>query len=222
MIRINLLKPEKKEWKETGAPAAVQEVPREKAKAPSGNLIILLAIVGIAALFYFQKKSLDREQDLLSRAKQEKNKLQYVITKLAEIEAQKANLQKKIDLITELQAQQAVVVHLMDEISKALPEWVWLTETAFDKGIVSIKGKALSNNLIADYMIALENSPYLSRVDIKSSTQRTVQNNQFLEFLLTANVSTKPESAAAPPGTAPAGTPAPATVQKPAAKGGTK
>jgi Tfp pilus assembly protein PilN len=220
MIRINLLKPEKKEWKETSA-LPVQEAPKEKAKAPSGNLIILLAIVGIAALFYVQKKALDREQDLLSRAKQEKNKLQYVITKLAEIETQKANLEKKIDLITELQGQQAVVVRIMDEISKALPEWVWLTEAAFDKGIVSIKGKALSNNLIADYMIALEGSPYLAKVDIKSSTQKTSQNNQFLEFQLTANVSAKPE-AAAPPGAPPSATPVPATVPKPAAKGGTK
>ncbi len=221
MIRINLLKPEKKEWKDVSA-LPVQEIPKEKGKAPSGNLIILLAVVGIAALFYVQKRALDREADLLSQAKQEKNKLQYVITKLAEIEAQKANLEKKINLITELQARQAVIVHIMDEVSKALPEWVWLTEASYDKGVVSIKGKALSNNLIADYMIALENSPFLAKVDIKSSTQKTVQNNQFLEFLLTANVSAQPETAAPPPGTPPAGTAAAPTVQKPAAKGGTK
>jgi type IV pilus assembly protein PilN len=221
MIRINLLKPEKKEWKDVSA-LPVQEVPKEKAKAPSGNLIILLAVVGIAALFYVQKRALDRESDLLNRAKQEKGKLQYVITKLAEIETQKANLEKKIALITDLQAQQAVVVHIMDEISKALPDWVWLTEAAYDKGVVSIKGKALSNNLIADYMIALENSPYLAKVDIKSSTQKTTQNSQYLEFLLTASVSAQPESAAAPPGTPPPGTaPAPA-APKPAAKRGTK
>lgn len=221
MIRINLLKPEKKEWKDTAPGLPVQEAPREKAKAPSGNLIILLAIVGIAALFYLQKRALDREQALLNQAKQEKAKLQYVITKLAEIETQKATLEKKIDLITQLQAQQEVVVRIMDEISKALPEWVWLTEAAFDKGIVSLKGKALSNNLIGDYMIALENSPYLARVDIKGSTQKTVKNNQFLEFMLTAAVSAQPE-AAAPPGAPPAETPAPAAVAKPAAKGGTK
>jgi len=221
MIRINLLKPEKKEWKDVSA-LPVQEVPKEKTKAPSGNLIILLAVVGIAALFYVQKRDLDHESDLLNRAKQDRGKLQYVITKLAEIETQKANLEKKITLITDLQAQQAMVVHIMDEISKALPDWVWLTEAAYDKGMVSIKGKALSNNLIADYMIALENSPYLAKVDIKSSTQKTAQNNQYLEFLLTASVSAQPESAAPPPGTPPPGTPPAPAAPKPAAKRGTK
>lgn len=224
MIRINLLKPEKKEWKDVGA-APVQEVPREKRKVPSGNLIVLLAVVGIAALFFVQKQSLDREQGLLNQAKQEKNKLQYVIVKLAEIENQKANLEKKINLITELQSQQVLVVRVMDEISKALPEYVWLTEATYDKGVISVKGKAMSNNLIADYMIALEESSYLSKVDIRSSTQKTIKNNQFLEFLLTATVSPKPETAAPPPGSppaAPAGTAATATVRKPAAKGGTK
>ncbi|MBN2205968.1 MAG: PilN domain-containing protein [Candidatus Aminicenantes bacterium] len=221
MIRINLLKPEKKEWKETAPGLPVQEATKEKAKTPSGNLIILLAVVGIAALFYLQKRSLDREEALLNQAKQEKNKLQYVIAKLAEIETQKATLEKKIDLITQLQAQQEVVVRIMDEVSKALPEWVWLTETAFDKGVVTLKGKALSNNLIGDYMIALENSPYLARVDIKSSTQKTVKNSQFHEFLLTAAVSAKPETAA-PPGPLPAETPVPASVAKPAVKGGQK
>jgi Tfp pilus assembly protein PilN len=71
-------------------------------------------------------------------------------------------------------------------------------------------------------MIALEDSPYLAKVDIKSSTQKTSQNNLYLEFQLTANVSAKPETAAPPPGTPPAGAPDPAAVAKPAAKGGTK
>lgn len=221
MIRINLLKPEKKEWKDVSA-LPVHEAPKEKKKVPSGNLILLLAFVGIAALFYIQKRAIDREQNLLNLAKQEKNKLQYVIAKLIEIETQKANLEKKINLITDLQAQQAVVVHIMDEISKTLPEWVWLTEASFDRGTVTIKGKALSNNLVGDYVIALEDSPFLAKVDIKSSAQRTVKNNLFLEFLLTANVSAQPEKTALPPGTPPAGTAAPPTAQKPAAKGGTK
>ncbi len=47
-------------------------------------------------------------------------------------------------------------------MSRRLPDWVWLTEIIFDDKGIQIKGKALSNNLIADYISSLENSAQYS------------------------------------------------------------
>ncbi|MFW6160032.1 MAG: PilN domain-containing protein, partial [Acidobacteriota bacterium] len=48
-------------------------------------------------------------------------------------------------------------------------------------------GRALSNNLIADYIFNLEESPYFQNIELISSTQRRERNDQFLEFALTLN-----------------------------------
>lgn len=190
MIRINLLKPERKEIGEE--PTGLAPEVREKRRTPLASLIILLAIVAIGALYYLQDKALKEEKNRLNVAQEEKKQLQYVTAALEELEHQKSTLQRKINLINSLKARQEIAVRTMDELSKNIPGWVWLTETSYTAQEISIKGRALSNNLIADYVYSLENSPYLSDVKIISIAQRSVQSNQFLEFTLTARYDLPP------------------------------
>ncbi len=184
MIKINLLKPEKKELRET---PVIPVTEKKVKKTPSLSfLIFFLFIVAIVALFLFQRKALEKERELLRKAEQERNELQYVIVKLEELEKKKSLFSSKIDLINKLMIQQEIPVRIMDELSKNIPEWVWLTEATFKDQNLEIKGNALSNSLIADYIFNLENSPYFDNVNLISSTQRMIGNDQFLEFSLTA------------------------------------
>jgi len=210
MIRINLLKPETKDLREPAVtPGPVEEGAR---KGPNvGSLIFLILIIALGAVFFFQKKAFDRENALLVRARQEKSQLQYVEAKLEEQRRARESLNQKIMLIESLNAQRDLAPRLMDEISRRLPDWVWLTEVVYDAKGLSIKGRALSNNLIADYISALEASPQVMNVNLVSSTQKTLQGDQYLEFALRAAVEKKPE--AAPPGP-------PGPAAKPAGKKG--
>lgn len=183
MIRINLLKPETRELKEPGTPSGVPEF-KPKKKANLGNLIFLALIVGLGAFYYLQKKAFDNENALLAAAQQEKQQLQYVTAKLEELKLQKASLERKINLINDLKAQQDLPVKIMDELSRNLPDWVWLTEMTYNAKGIQIKGKALSNNLIAEYIANLENSPDLMNINLVSSTQRKVQKSEYYEFSL--------------------------------------
>lgn len=184
MIRINLLKPETKEVREAAPAAPVVEV-RERKAPPIANIILILAIVLLAALFFLQKRALDQEKQRLAAAQEEKRQLAYVSEKLLELQKQKEIFEKKINLITSLKAQQPIAVILLNEISKCLPDWVWLTEVSYENRVLQIRGSALSNNLIADFIRNLEDSPYLENVDLRSSVQRTVSDQTFLEFALT-------------------------------------
>ncbi len=187
MIRINLLKPETRDFKEAGPPGAPEFKPPKK-PANVGNLIFLLLVIGLGAFYFLQQRAFNRENELLDQANREKAKLQYVIAKLEEVKKQKESLERKINLINNLKAQQDLAVRLMDDLSRFLPEWVWLTEVTFDPKGLLIKGKALSNNLIADYIAALEASPNLRNVSIISSVQKDTRRDQYLEFSLNAAV----------------------------------
>jgi len=184
MIRINLLKPEKKELKET--PGIPTPKIRKERKIPFSYLIFLLLIIVVVALYLMQRNTVNEEKNLLQAAQAEKESLEYVTQKLEQLEQQKKTLQRKISLINYLKAQQPIAVTIMDELSKHIPEWVWLIETKYEEQLVEITGRALSNNLIADYIFNLENSPYFMDVNLISSTQRTEKNSQYLEFTLTA------------------------------------
>lgn len=185
MIRINLLKPGKKE---ISGPQAAAE-PEFEEKRPSSTLyglIYLLMIVAIGALFWTQRNAIAHEEELLAQAQVERESLQYVETKLQELEQQKELLQRKINLINRLRSKQGSAVLIMDHLSWNIPDWLWLTEATYSNFNLRLTGKALSNNLIADYISNLERSPYFSNVDLISSTLRQVQNSEYMEFSLTA------------------------------------
>jgi len=185
MIRVNLLKPEKKDIREESTGLAPEI--KEKKRTPFASLLIIVAIAAVAALYFLQDKAIKTEQDLLTVAQEEKKQLEYVLAALDKLEQQKSTLERKINLINQLKARQEIAVRTMDELSKNIPGWVWLTETTYDAQEITIKGRALSNNLIADYVYNLENSPHLSNVKIVSINQKSTQsNNQYLEFSLTA------------------------------------
>jgi type IV pilus assembly protein PilN len=197
MIRINLLKPENKDIRETVVTAGISE---EKGPKGSniGNLIFLLLVIGLGLFYFFQQRAFDRENTLLSKARQEKSQLQYVEAKLEEQKRIRESLDRKITLIENLNAQRDLVPRLMDELSRRLPDWVWLSEVSYDSKGLQIKGRALSNNLISDFIDSLEASPQFMNVMLVSSTQRAGQGDQFLEFTLRALIEKKPEPVPAP------------------------
>jgi type IV pilus assembly protein PilN len=215
MIRINLLKPETKDIKEPIAGPGVPEEPTKK--GPNlGNLIFLALVIGLGAFYFFQQKAFKRENALLATARQEKAQLSYVEEALKKQQAYRESLDRKITLIESLNAQRDLAPRLMDELSRRLPDWVWLNEVVYDAKGIQIKGRSLSNNLIADYISGLEASPQIMNVNLVSSTQKTTQGDQYLEFTLRAALETKPEPVPPPEKTEPAAKPG----AKPAAKKG--
>jgi Tfp pilus assembly protein PilN len=199
MIRINLLKPETKDKEPVVSPGVVEEGGK---KGPNiGNLIFLALVIGLGAFYFFQKKAFDRETALLATARQEKAQLQYVEAKLEEQRKARESLDRKITLIENLNAQRDLTPRLMDELSRRLPDWVWLNEIVYDEKGIQIKGRALSNNLVADYVTNLEASPQIMNVGVVVTAQKTTQGDQYQEFTLRAMIEKKPEpvpAAAAP------------------------
>ena len=188
MIRINLLKSDRTDApRAAGLPAPkIKEKKERKPLEFNYSLIILLGIVAIAALFYTQNKSLKTEKDLLEQAQQQKNQLRDVVTTLDQLEQQRAVFEKKISLINTLKSRQTIAIDILAQLSRSLPEWVWLTEASYAGDTVTVKGRAINNNLVAEYISRMEESPYFRNVNVPSSTQKTTGNNVYYEFTITA------------------------------------
>lgn len=187
MIRINLLKPEAKEVREPEKPG-IPKVARERKRASIGTIIFLLLLVSLAGYYFYQHWQIQKEKQLIAQAQQEKNQLQYVVAKLEEVKLQKANLEMKINLIRQLKANQDIAVRIMDEINRRIPDYVWLKDASFDGQTLKIKGEAISNNLIADFITNLQRSETFGQVNLIVSTQKTQGGVVYLEFDMTVPV----------------------------------
>jgi len=192
MIRVNLIKAESKEFEAPAGPLEGEAAEKKKPAVPT-NLLIVAAIIIVAALGLLLKRAIDRERSLLQAAQAEKATLEPVLEKLGAIGEQKLFLEKKISLINDLKSRQGEAVRLMETLSSALPDWVWLSEVKYARRNISIKGKALTNLLVSDYMHNLEKSGLFDLVSLMGTAQKTQGGTQYTEFTLSANVPGPPE-----------------------------
>jgi Tfp pilus assembly protein PilN len=193
MIRVNLIKTEKKEFEPLPGLTEGDLLEKKPKPAPT-NMLIVAGLILVVALGFLLKRSLDQERLRLQASQAEKKTLEPVLEKLAAIGDQKLFLEKKIKLINDLKARQGEAVQLMETLSASLPEWVWLSEARFARRSIQIKGKALTNIQISDYMHDLENSGLFDLVSLIGSTQKNQGGTLYLEFTLSANVPGPPET----------------------------
>lgn len=181
MIRINLLSEERKKKK------------KKKIKGPSNFLVTVglaalsaVLIAGGAALFF---------KNQVSRLKMniESNK-----TKLADLakKTNEANRYEKLNkeitqrnaIIENLKKNQSIPVKILDNVSTAIPEGVWLVNLAYrDSGVV-IEGQAFSNIDIVSYVENLKKSVDFTDVYLEESRQIEVGKVQVYRFKLNFKV----------------------------------
>jgi len=172
MIKINLLKPEKKEMAAGRANVSTSDESREsKMSVPALIGAIAITVGTIGLLYFLQSSNLNSEKKLLEERTLRKAELEIVLQKLAELEATKIELDRKIKIINDLKLKQKDAVLMMDKLSRCLPDWVWLVDLNFNNGALQLSGKALSNNLIADLVNNLQTSNSFINVKLKSTSR---------------------------------------------------
>jgi type IV pilus assembly protein PilN len=212
LIRINLLT-------EARAAAARKKSPFLPSGARLNNVILLggvvagLLYIGIMALVLTSRsKALDED---IVRAQEEVARLKSIIDEVKGYEDKKASLEAKIQLINNLKTNQKGPVRLMDEISKALPDLVWLSELTVSGDQVSLRGRTLSPNAVATYLENLKKSPFFAEPVFRNlgregGSQGIYTWEMSLTFTNAQALSAAP-GAGSGPAAGPATTPAPGT-----------
>jgi type IV pilus assembly protein PilN len=192
MIRINL------------APGTERPT-KAKAKGPAGPAIpagalqsyLLLALfaggalVVCAGLWWFKSAQLRDLDTRIAADEKRQRDLQAIKLQVDQFQQRKAILENKVAVIEKLRAAQKSPVHMLDEVSKALPDYVWLTAMDETAGNVKFAGQSNSLAAVADFISALQRSGWFPSVEL--TTAQDQQN--LVSFTLTA-VFKDPELAA--------------------------
>ena len=198
MIRINLLAVERATKRSTaGARTALTPAQRVTIGA---SLILVLTVLGIGWWFWSLRMHSAQLDTDIARAETETQQLRSVLAQVQKFEARKAQLQQRVTLIEQLRKGQSGPVHLLDEVSKSVPERLWLITMNQKAAEFTIEGQTTSLTSLSDFVSNLEASSWFKRpVEIVDSTvQPNSQTGDVVRFTIRANFD-NPDLAAKPP-----------------------
>jgi type IV pilus assembly protein PilN len=204
MIRINLLAVEK--------PVAKTRSFNFNISDKAGPIAAVLIVVGAMSWVGWNYYSLMQEdaklRSELVATRAEKQRLAPILKEVELFDQRKKELQERVTLIEELRTNQVGPVHMLDQISRSLPDRLWLTDMKQTGDDVQMDGRTSSLSSLADLVSNLEASGYFRKpVEILSSEEEKNNEKDLIKFSIKATFelpgARKPASPAAPgvPGT---------------------
>jgi type IV pilus assembly protein PilN len=185
MIRINLLAAERTLSKpqRTLIPAA------QRVTLGAGILIVATA-AGIGWWYWSLQTESRRIDAEIARAETETQQLRSVLSQVQKFETRKAQLQQRVTLIEQLRKGQTAPVHLLDEISRSVPDRLWLTGMTQQGPSFTLDGQTTSLTALSDFVANLEASPWFKRpVEIvDSQVDHNPQTGELVRFTVKANM----------------------------------
>ncbi|MBI3492527.1 MAG: PilN domain-containing protein [Acidobacteria bacterium] len=186
MIRINLLATDREKAKKKGA--AVLGTVGQKLTMGC-TLILILAVVFVGWRYWALTRESNRLDAEISAAQQETTRLHSVIQQVQQFEQRKAQLQQRVVLIEELRRGQTGPVHMLDQVSRALPSMLWLSELKQTGTDVTIDGRCTTLTGLSDFVANLEASGYFKRsIEIVSTTTEPLPQppGELIRFIIKA------------------------------------
>lgn len=178
MIKINLLR---------------EKVDHSATYALQGALYVCSLLLSVFLIFLihdsvvFEKNAkLDEKSSLERRL----TKLNVVTKRVQELEEKQKTLKEKLTTIATLKKKKNGPVHVLDDLTNSLPEKSWVNDITQKDGMVSIKGVALDNQTIAEFMSRVGKYPLFDsdKVELVKSTELIRDKVKLKEFFLTVQL----------------------------------
>jgi type IV pilus assembly protein PilN len=203
MIRINLLAADREKQPRKAASLGF-DIGQKVTLVCS--LILVATALGVGWWWWMLDRESARLTSEIAAAERETARLKTILTQVAQFESQKQQLQQRVSLIEELRKGQTGPVHLVDQLSRAMPEMLWLTSLGQDGGEITVDGRCTTLTALSDFVSNLERSGYFRRpVEILDSQveQVTGSSAELIKFQLKATFAlpgTEPQPKAAAAG----------------------
>lgn len=193
MIRINLLAVERAVKKTRVAIPAAQRV-------TIGAALILLTTLLVIGWWFWSLRVQSQQLDTdIASAEIQTRQFRGVLTEMQTFEARRAQLQQRVTLIEQLRRGQNEPVHVLDEVSRALPDRIWLVTMNQQGPAFTLEGRATTLSSLSDFVTSLEASSWFKKpVEILDSAVDQTPQGDIVRFTIRAT-SENPEAPAAPP-----------------------
>jgi type IV pilus assembly protein PilN len=171
MIRINLLAVERDRGKRRSGPTVAASGPQatQQKITLACSLILVLTGLGIGWWYWSLQLQTDRIEEDIVTSQKETARLRTLIQQVQANDARRAQLQQRVGLIEELRKGRDLPVRMLDEISRSLPDMLWLTEIKQQGNDVTIVGRCTSLTALSDFVENLKLGGYFKPPEILDS-----------------------------------------------------
>lgn len=175
MIKINLAR-EGRAVRGAGAGAAAASGQTSAAAPAQLNNIIVVSLlvaglIAAGAYWFINSRLLAERLATVETRRTEAAKLESIIKDVENYQKRKDSLQQRIDLINQLKQNQKGPVRIMDQISRDLPDLVWLDTMNIETTGITIGGRGLNPVAIGNFVENVKNDPYFEEPNLQAMTQ---------------------------------------------------
>jgi type IV pilus assembly protein PilN len=133
---------------------------------------MLIGLLALALNWWIWNRRVEDKQEEVAAAQREVEAMASVIKEVEDYKAKKAELQRKIGIINDLKANQRGPVRVMDYVSRALPELLWLDRMRMTGSTLQIEGRAFNTNAVANFIENLDKVPEFDEPTLRSTEEQ--------------------------------------------------
>jgi Tfp pilus assembly protein PilN len=174
--------------------------------------VVAISMVAIVGLFWAQRARELSVNEKLQKAEQDSIRFATVIREKRKAQAQRDSVVRQVEMIRSFDNKRFVWPHLMDEVSRAMPPYTWLTSMMQTNTITAapqqpadpkapvdpdsavavpqvqfrVVGNTVDIQALTRFMKVLEASPFIENVQLVKSTMILVDGKEVTEFQLDA------------------------------------
>ena len=161
MARINLLP-----WRQA------ERERRNKEFITLVAAVTLLALLAAFATWSYFNNQLDEQRNANTLITQENALLDVALTEIDSLEQRREDIISRMQVIQDLQGRRPVPVRLWDDLAKAIPPALYLTNLKREGDLITLTGKADNPNVVSSLIRNLDDSKWMG-----NSAVRNIQQN---------------------------------------------
>lgn len=175
MIKINLL--------------PVRESHKKERLREQVVVLVACAIfvtIGCAAAYTTILAKISQKNDMISEQTKIIEQLKKQIGEVEKVKKLQGELQSKLNILGTLKANKTGPAHMLDELSLATPDRLWVDTFDNVGGVVNLSGMGVNEEAVAVFLQQLEASPYYMNVELQSLEQTITDGNKLNRFKIVA------------------------------------
>lgn len=177
MARINLLP-----WREE------RRAERKKEFLAALALVALLAVLVVIAVDQVINGAINYQNRRNAYLQQNIAELDAKVAEIRDLQRKRTELLDRMRVIQELQGNRPIIVRIMDQLVRTVPDGVFYTSLRSSAGKITVEGVAESNNRVSSLMRRMEGSDWLEEPNLDAVRAAPDFGDQATTFNLTVSV----------------------------------
>ncbi len=177
MARINLLP-----WREE------LRAERKKQFLTALGGVAIVAVLVVVVADQVVNSQIDYQGRRNAYLKQNIAQLDAQVAEIRDLQRKRTQLIERMRIIQDLQGNRPIIVRVMDQLVRTVPDGVFYTSLVSKEGKITIQGVAESNNRVSSLMRRLEASDWLAEPNLDAVKAAPEFGEQATTFNLTVNV----------------------------------